>query len=143
VVQFELGPLSLSRDIEATLQVEDKGWFSEVNIEWSLYGTDTLTWQSALALNPETDFVNSNDQIKFILRRLSLTHTGSYRLNLRLYAKHFDSPVVYNQDNVLQVVTPPVAGVLEVGIDRGEAMSDVFEIAALSWTSFDRRPLLY
>jgi len=100
-VSFEMGPLSLSKEIEALLEVEDRAWFSEVDIEWTVYGTDTATWQSALALHPASDFVNSNDQIRFILRKNSLAQTGSYRLNLRLYAKNFNAPLVYNQDNVL------------------------------------------
>lgn len=56
-----------------------------------MHGSDEETWKVARALNASTDFKNSNNQIKFIVNKDTLTAFGQYKVLLRLYTKFFDN----------------------------------------------------
>ena len=95
------GPFSSSKEIDISVEVEDQAWFSESRIHWVIYGTDTPTWDIARAIDPDTAYVNSDDRIRFRINKHILTATGDYRIYLRLYAKRFDQPLVFQQDTLV------------------------------------------
>ena len=67
----------------------DQRWFANVAVEWSVFGTDSDTKTAAAKLVPDTDFVNSNDRILFVINRNSFQVTGRYRVRLRLFSRIF------------------------------------------------------
>lgn len=75
-----------------------------------MFGSDTPTWQIARALKKETDFKNSDNQTKFIINKNTLLAFGKYSIYLRLYAKYFDKPLVYQTNRAITVVTNPYGG---------------------------------
>jgi hypothetical protein len=101
-----------------------------------VFGTDTPTWQSARGLVPASDYVNSDDRIKFILAAHSLNATGDYRIYLRLTAKDFDQPLVFQSYEDITVVAAPSAGSLQIDRDIGFALSSEYTVSAPKWSGY-------
>ena len=101
-----------------------------------MFGTDTPTWQSVRGLLPDSDYVNSDDQIKFMLVPHALNATGNYRVYLRLYAKDFDEPLVFQSFEDISVVAAPSGGSLEIDSAMGSALSKEFQLSAPNWSGY-------
>lgn len=129
---------SISADVVFEVNVEDRGWFDECDIEWAVLGADTETGKVARALNATTDFKNSNDQIKFILSRNTLTAYGQYQVFLRLYAKKFDKPLVFFTSRSFEIVTNPYGGQLRVEKKDSPGAAPAYELSAENWISYSR-----
>lgn len=92
----------------------------------------------ARALNATTDYKNSNNQIKFILNKNTLTAHGKYQVYLRLYAKKFDKPLVFFTSRSFEIVTNPFAGQLRVEKKVSPGAAPAYELWAPNWVSYSR-----
>lgn len=90
----------------------------------------------AKSITPKTDYLNSDDQLKFMLAPKSLYRSGYYYMRLVLYAKNFDNVIVYSKSTKLRVVSGPSKGSLTIDADKGDALSYQFTIKAEKWRAY-------
>ena len=107
-----------------------------MNLYWSVIGDSTATRAVVEKIDPKTDYLNSDDQLKFMLAPRTLYKAGYYYMRLVLYAKYFDDVIVYSKSTKLRVVSGPSKGTLIIDADQGDALTYEFTIKAENWRAY-------
>lgn len=67
-------------------------------LEWIIYGLDSRANAYLAKIDPKKDYINSNDQMKFIIAP-EILGPGYYYIEFKMYTKDWNKVKLYSKTN--------------------------------------------